>query len=68
MKKIYKQIAKKHGVSVEEVKRDMEAAINMAYIAPTLHARCIPSKGETPTSEEVILHSANRAKVLKDKH
>ncbi len=34
MKKIYRKVAKKHGVSAKEVKRDMQAAIEYAYNRP----------------------------------
>lgn len=31
MRKIYRKVAKEYGVSVEEVKREMQAAITDAY-------------------------------------
>ena len=31
MRKIYRKIAREHGVSVTEVKQDMQTAINAAY-------------------------------------
>ena len=34
MRKIYRQIAKEHGVTVAEVKRDMQEAISAAYQNP----------------------------------
>ena len=66
MKKIYRSLAKKYGVSVEEVKRDMQEAINAAYVKPTFHAQCVPSKGAVPTVEEFLKYSANRVSVLCD--
>ena len=60
MKRIYRQVAKEYGVSVEEVKRDMTEATNAAYITPNFNAKCVPSKGDVPTTEEMIRHIANR--------
>jgi len=54
MKKLYKKIAQKHGVTPEEVERDMQTAINSAYEDPNFHAQKIPSKGAMPTIEEFI--------------
>ena len=34
MRKIYREIARKNGVSVKDVKRDMQAAIAAAYQNP----------------------------------
>lgn len=59
--KIYEEIAKKHGVTPEEVRREMQAAITMAYTAPEndneitkAKQRQVPCKGEIPTPEEMI--------------
>jgi len=61
-KKIYKEIAKIYGVAVEEVEREMQAAIDAAYIDPTFHAKCVDLQGEKPTTEEFIAHIVRRAK------
>lgn len=61
MKKIYRQIAKKNGVSVAEVKREIEAAIDAAYENPNFHAQCVYRAGDKPTPEEFIAHMARRA-------
>lgn len=66
MKKIYKQIAKEHGVSVAEVKRDMQEAINAAYADPNIYANYVERKNEIPTPEEFIIHLANRAPIMHD--
>lgn len=66
MKKIYKKIAKAHGVSVEEVKRDMQGAINEAYAKPNLYANCVERQNEIPTPEELITHLSNRVIALRD--
>jgi len=59
----YRKIAKKHGVSIQEVKRGMKEAIDAAYINPTFHARCVCGKGEKPTVDEFIAHAARRVQV-----
>ena len=46
MRKIYRQIAKEHGVTVAEVKRDMQ----------------VPHREETPTPEEVIRYASAKEK------
>jgi len=62
----YKKIAKKYGVSVQEVKRDMKGAIDSAYVNPNFHARCVQRKGETPTIDEFVNHIARRISATKD--
>lgn len=59
-RKIYRQIAKKHGVSVAEVKRDMQEAIDAAYQNPNSAAMTVPRKGAVPTPDEFIAHVAKR--------
>lgn len=61
MRKIYKQIAKKHGVTVAEVRADIQSAITAAYTEPSsdneitkAYQNRIPRKGEIPTPEEFI--------------
>jgi len=53
-KNIYEALAKKHGVSVNEVKREMQAAINAAYVFPTPEASEIPRKNGIPTADEFV--------------
>ena len=45
-KKIYKQIAKKHGISVKEVKREMEAAVKAAWANPGAETAAAPRSGD----------------------
>jgi len=59
----YRKIAKKHGISIQEVKRDMQEAVDAAYINPTFHARCVYSKSEKPTVDEFIDYVARRVQV-----
>ena len=65
-RKAYRQIAKKHGVSVDEVKRDMQEAVNEAYKNPNFHARAVDYKGEKPTVDEFIDHMVRRINAEKD--
>jgi len=58
LNKIYKQIAKKHGISVEEVKREMRSAIETARNNPNPNAQAEFSRrfgDRTPTPEELII-------------
>lgn len=71
MRSIYRKIAKEHGVSVMQVKRDMQAAIDYAYqksdksykeksIQASMNCR-----GEIPTTDEFVQHVVYK---LKRKH
>lgn len=59
MQEIYEEIARINDVSIEEVKAEMEKAVNTAYaeekdaVAKTLR-QYVPREGEVPTSEEFI--------------
>ncbi|HQC82036.1 MAG TPA: sporulation initiation factor Spo0A C-terminal domain-containing protein [Bacillota bacterium] len=65
MKKIYKQVAKQYGVSEEEVKREIQTAIEATYAKPNFYAECVERKNEIPTPEELIKHLSNRVAALK---
>lgn len=68
MKKIYREIAKEYGVTVEEVKRDMQAAIEEAYKKPSKSDNeknmqdGVPCKGKVPTTEEFLKYVINQFK------
>jgi Sporulation initiation factor Spo0A C terminal. len=68
MRNIYKKIAKEHGVSVEEVKRDMQAAIDYAYIKKNKLERekvlqaSVPCKDKVPEPEDFIRYVVKRMK------
>jgi hypothetical protein len=68
MRKIYRKVAKKHGVSVKEVKEEMQKALDHAYTntpddgVTGTYQKQVPSKGEIPTSEEFIRHAAKKIK------
>lgn len=66
MRKIYRQIARENGVTMAEVKRDMQAAIDHAYkntpndgVTAAFQAQ-VPRKGNTPTAEEVIAFAVTK--------
>lgn len=68
MRSIYRKVAKQYGVSVEEVKREMQAAINDAYqntpndgITGAYQNR-VPRKGEIPTTDEFIRYCSQELK------
>lgn len=68
MRKIYREIAKKHGVSVAEVKREMQAAVDHAYkredrsLSQAAVQKSIPHSRTIPDAETVILWAAKKVK------
>ncbi len=64
MRNIYREIARKNGVTVEEVKREMQEAINAAYRVTPVDSITreyqdrVPRVGEVPTAEEFIRYAA----------
>lgn len=68
MRNIYRKIAKEHGVTVEEVKREMQKAIDSAYKkndkldSEKMTQAGVPHKGDVPTTEELINAIANKIK------
>ena len=68
MRRIYREIARKHGVSVKEVKEEMQKALDHAYTntpddgVAKAYQKQVPSKGEIPTPEEFIKYAANKIK------
>ena len=71
MQRLLKKVADKHGVSVEEVRRDIEAASIMAKENSDEKIQAfwnsIPSKGDKPTPEEVVAYIAGIAKQKNNK-
>lgn len=67
-KKIIKQIAKQNGVSVDEVRRDMEIAIKEAYQNPATRQEWSRLFGEgiMPTPEEFICTISKEVKSNRD--
>lgn len=64
MEKIYRKVAQKYGVSVAEVKKDIQEAINAAYQNPPEDGvtrawqNRVTRKGVIPTSDEFIRYAA----------
>jgi len=58
------RIAEAHGVSVEEVWREMDLVVEAARNNPDPEAQAqfakIPCKGDTPTTEEFMAYLARR--------
>ena len=69
---IYRKIAKENGISVKEVKKDMQSALDHAYKnAPNdgvtkAYQNKMPRKGEVPTPEEFISFAAMEVKKRKE--
>lgn len=66
MRRIYEQIAKENGISVAEVKKEMQAAIDHIYknndkLERDLH-ESITFKGEIPTVAEFIASMSYKIK------
>ena len=55
---IFIEVAKMYGVTAEDVRREIQAAIDEAYKNPNWHARRVYYKGDKPTPEEFIEHMA----------
>ncbi|MFZ7121615.1 MAG: sporulation initiation factor Spo0A C-terminal domain-containing protein [Eubacteriaceae bacterium] len=66
MRSIYRRIAKKHGVSASEVKREMQEAIDYAYKYNTnnkitvAYQNQVPCEEGIPTTEEFIRFLINK--------
>ena len=69
MRKIYRELAKKHGVSVKEVREDMQAALTEAYTNPLnnnaitkAYQNRVPRQDKIPTPEEAVRYLAGELK------
>lgn len=68
MRNVYRKIAKEHGVTVEEVKRDMQEAINYAYenklkyYDVSVEKKSLHNNEDIPTTEEFIEYIINEIK------
>lgn len=54
MNQIFTEIANKYGVSVDEVKQEMQAAINAIYDDLNSHAKNVLYENDIPTIEEFL--------------
>lgn len=65
-KQVYKEIAKNHGVTWQEVRNEMQSALTQAYEDPNrnilnvITQRNVTKKGTVPTPEEFLRYSKNR--------
>jgi hypothetical protein len=63
---IFESIAAEHNITVEEVSREIEAAIRAGFNSPDLkvqaHWAKIPRKGDIPTPDELITYVVRQAK------
>ncbi len=70
-RKTYRQMAKKYGIRVSELKREMQAAIHYAYQNPPDDGvtkavqNKVPCKGDVPTVDEFITYMAQEVKKRK---
>ena len=69
MREIYRKIAKKYGVSMKEVKRDMQEALIIAYKdSPEIRNQAqVPKAGDIPTPEEFIRYAVEKIEKEKSK-
>ncbi len=68
MEKILKKVARANGVTIKEVKTEIQAAINEAWKNPPDDAaaafqRKVPCMGEIPTPDEVIRFMVNEIRI-----
>ena len=69
MRKIYRELAKKYGISAKEVRQEMQAALTDAYTNPLnnneitkAYQNRVPRHGEIPTPEEAIRYLSGKVK------
>lgn len=68
-KKIYRKVAKEYGVSVQEVKQEMQAALDYSYRNPPddgvtgAWQNKVPRKGEAPTPDELLRYACGELAV-----
>ncbi len=63
----YRKLAKKHGVKLNEVKAEMQSALNLAYADPgngvtQAYQNRVPRQGETPTVDEFLNYATKKVK------
>lgn len=63
-RKVFREIARKNRTTTKEVKREMQEAINQAYINPNYYANCVPRQELVPTISEFMDYVKNRALVM----
>ena len=69
MKDVYRQIAKAHGVTVKEVREEIQRSINEAWNDPQndeitrAYQNRVSCRGATPTPDELIRYVAGKIEV-----
>ena len=58
--KIIEKIANTNNVSVYEVRKEIQTAINIAFENPNENARKVPCKGVKPTIEEFLAYTTSK--------
>ena len=58
-KSVFQRIAEEHGVTVGEIKKDMQKAIDAAYENPNVNAETVPRRNDIPTIDEFIRYIAD---------
>ena len=61
-RKIIRKVAKQNGVSFNQVKNEMQIAINAAYKKPNSAALAISQAGTVPTPEEFMRYCTTQLK------
>ncbi len=61
--KTLKILAKRKGISVTELRTEMQSAIKAAYININFNAKCVSSENEIPTVEEFLEYAVNRVEM-----
>ena len=61
-KTIYEKIAKKYNTTPEEVRREMQIAIDAGFDNPDPDVQKMTLKGDRPTPEEVINYAVKQLK------
>ena len=69
MRKIYRELARKYGVSAKEVRQEMQAALTEAYADPQnsneitkAYQNRMPRQDKIPTPEEAVRYLAGELK------
>lgn len=66
---ILQQTASQYGVTIEEVKRDIESAYEAGAFTPDVFVQArrfaIPCKGEKPTAVEILAYTTEMALIKK---
>ena len=50
----------KYGVSVSEIKKEMQGTINVAYVFPTSDALKVPHQNTVPTIDELFAYAVKQ--------